>query len=94
MRLAPLFAVFGLSGCLSYQEYLNQKADKYCDVFAACNTGGQDCTIPEETALFDTGCEFDAGMARDCLNGSWTCNTDVSGFEYPSLPLACDGVCR
>jgi hypothetical protein len=81
------------SGCLSYSDFLNQKNDMFCDMYAECNPEA-DCVLPEETAASDTGCDFDPGAGRDCLSGTWTCANDVPGFEYPLPPQACNSVCK
>lgn len=90
---APLVSLG--TGCLSYQDFLAKKHEKYCEELAKCNPDIP-CEQPEEADTgYGTGeeCDFQSGAARDCLKGTWTCNTEFVGFEYPIGPQACEGVC-
>jgi hypothetical protein len=84
-----------VAGCLSYDAFLEKKSNKYCEELAKCNPETP-CEIP---AGVDTGspaeedCDYDAGAARDCLNGVWTCDDRFPGFEYPVPAQACFAVC-
>ncbi|MEQ1505118.1 MAG: hypothetical protein ABMB14_22985 [Myxococcota bacterium] len=91
MVLAPL------PGCLSYEQFLERKSERYCDELANCNPNAI-CAEPTGTDtgyaadLFD--CAFDAKAARACLNGTWTCNTEFGAeFAYPIGPAECALVC-
>lgn len=93
MRAWSVGFVLLCGGCLSYQSFLDQKNDKFCEQYAVCNPDA-DCELPDEATVSDTGCDFDASAARDCLKGEWACNTSFPGYEYPSAPSACLSVCR
>jgi hypothetical protein len=79
-------------GCIGYEGFLAKKYQKQCEVEATCN--------PELDCESDTGdvpadqCDFDAGAARDCLNGVWTCNDQFVGFEQAVPPQICEVVCK
>jgi hypothetical protein len=94
VRAAVVLAFAGSAGCLSYQEFLTKRHDKYCEELANCNPDIP-CDIPIglDTGYANDECDFDAGAARDCLHGTWTCATPGAGFEYPLPPPACDAVC-
>lgn len=96
MSVRPLvvLACLGAPGCLSYEEFLNKRHDKYCEELAKCNPETP-CDIPIglDTGYGNDECTFDAGVARDCLHGTWTCADPGPGFEYPLPPPACNAVC-
>lgn len=99
MRHLSLFLLLvPLHGCLDYDTYLKKFRVRYCDEMAKCNPDFE-CNVPTAD---DTGytseigdCEFDAKLARDCLNGTWTCEgpLDDPDFQYPVGPEACSAVC-
>lgn len=96
LTLAALAAV--LQGCLDYEGFLRKKKDKYCETLAKCNPD-LPCTIagPTDTGYGDfEDCDFDAGAARDCLRGEWTCSDEFGSqeFSYPLSPDICADVCR
>jgi hypothetical protein len=85
----------GVAGCLNYERFLDKKADKYCEELAKCNPDTP-CEVPSslDTGSLDADeCNFDAGSARDCLAGTWTCDDRFPGFEYPVPAQACYSVC-
>ena len=96
MRHLPFLVLLPIVGCLDYSSFLQQRGERYCEEMAICNPD-QPCVVPDPV---DTGytaatgaCEFDRKLARDCLKGTWTCNTEFVGFEYPVGPAACNAVC-
>lgn len=98
MRRLPALLLLPVLGCLDYESFLQKKHERYCEEMATCNPDFE-CNVP---TVNDTGyavdlvdCDFDKKMARDCLNGIWTC-TDQFGeieFRYPVGPEACHAVC-
>lgn len=96
MRLSFLLMLPSV-GCLDYASFQQKRGERYCEEMAICNPD-QPCVVPEPAV--DTGyavgtedCAFDRKLARECLNGVWTCDTEFVGFEYPVGPAACNAVC-
>lgn len=89
-------ALFGLAACGPTEESFSEDfVTAYCDAWTACNTT-TDCPVSSGGTTTTTGtstCDFDKAAASDCLDGEFTCNTDVPGFEYVEAPAACANVC-
>jgi hypothetical protein len=89
--------MLSLVGCLDYDSFLQQRQERYCEEMAICNPAVE-CVVPapaDDTGYSTTGdaCDFDRGLARECLNGTWTCDDTVPDFRYPIGPAACSAVC-
>lgn len=85
----------GGGGGLTEEEFGEQFLDIFCEEWEACNTS-EPCPVgatTTRTTTATTECDYDPVAAQDCLDGSWTCNTDFPGFEYPVAPSVCSEVC-
>jgi len=92
MRRLSVLSLVPLVGCLTYESFLAQRFEKECEIEKACNP---DLDCDDDTGLpAPEDCDFDAGAARDCLNGGWVCDDTSPGFEYAIPPQICDAVCR
>lgn len=80
------------TGDLSYEAFRDELQARYCEEQDGCNPD-----VPCDTDNLETPPDpcssFDPEVARDCLEGEWTCNTDSPGFEYPEPPEPCERVC-
>lgn len=89
----------GIEGELTQAAFEAAYLDRFCEEWSACNTAGTECpTGPGGSSTYYGGtttnpCDYDAVAAQECLGGTWTCNTDFPGFEFPVPPDACAGVC-
>lgn len=73
-------------------DFVAEYADRYCVEWKSCNTSGAPCPTGTLPSL-PPDCVYDPAAAEQCLCETWGCNTDVSGFEYPVGPAACNDVC-
>jgi hypothetical protein len=65
--------------------------DFICTVMRHCNPDF-DCSIFDDLEQSDTaGCRFDAEMARECMDGQWTCEGEGE-YAYAVAPEACSEV--
>jgi hypothetical protein len=92
MRRLPVLLLVLMVGCLTYDRFLQLKQEKECETEQACNPQ-LDCET-DTGALSAEACDFDAGAARECLNGEWVCYDESTGFEFAIPPQICDAVCR
>jgi hypothetical protein len=96
MSFGLALGLAGMGGCLTYSEFLDKKAERYCEELEKCNPDAP-CETPWgiDTGYGSDECTFDAQAARDCLKGTWTCTEPltVPGFAYPRAPEACELVC-
>jgi hypothetical protein len=80
-----------LAACgLSPEEFEERNTENYCAALEDCGslircddaTGSTVATSPV------SDCAFDAGAARDCLDGTWRCDT----AQTPVPPEPCEAV--
>ena len=94
MRALLLPFVVIASGCLSETSFFEKYGEKRCEEFARCVTNASaSCEELTTTATSMGDCEFDKAAAHDCLKGTWTCDTQFEGYEFPVPPSACASVC-
>lgn len=86
--LAELFADL-FDGKLTEEEFVDEFAERYCAEWEDCNTSGAPCGVDEDAETAVGPCEFDEDAAEECLDGTWTCNTDFPGLEYVVPPPEC-----
>ena len=87
MQIWPL--LLSSWACLDYGSFAVKKAERECEALQQCNPDIP-CDPPDTGGAAD--CDFDAGAARDCLDGVFTCGGEPH-FEYPIAPQVCATVC-
>lgn len=90
MRFAVLLS---LASCMTQGSFAVKFEDAYCDAYAYCDSSGRPCPVRLEDDRAYKACDFDADLAKACLDGPYTCNDDVEGFEVLEVPQACLNVC-
>lgn len=90
MRYALLLL---LAGCFNQNTYARKFVDAYCDAYLFCDSSGRPCPVRLEDETAYKVCDFDADLARECLEGPFVCNDAVEGFEVVEAPAACLSVC-
>ena len=83
--LSPLFACPPPRGTSS--EFAQKHADKYCEELYACFEGNVMC---DDDNMETTNCDFDKSMAKDCLDGEYSCDTAAQTVLSPE---ECSKVC-
>ena len=89
-------ALLSMVGCgISEDKFNEEFAAKYCEEQAICNPemACGDATGTTTTGTVVVECDFDKAAAKDCLNGTWSCNDDFPGFEFAVPPSVCGSVC-
>jgi hypothetical protein len=81
-----------VSEVLTEAQFFDEFIDRYCAEREACNAEMAG-PIDQGTATTTSSCALDAVAAQACLDGSWLCNTDFPGFEFPIPPSECSEVC-
>lgn len=88
------------SGCYTQEEYLTDQADATCTWYERCGNLGtlgyaswQECF--DEVSAWDEAdppecAEYDAGMARECVEGISALACEYDPADYPA---ACASVC-
>ena len=91
MRRLSVLLLIPTVGCLDYDRFLLKKNAKACEIVKQCNP---EIDCEDDTGIGAESCDFDAGAARDCIGGVWSCDDASVGFEYAVPPQACETVCR
>lgn len=91
--LGRIVAVAWMTGCLSYDAFMEQVVEKKCEEDAVCGSdeSSGDCRLYRVPG--DAVCNYDPEQARRCLAGVWACNDDLPDFSFAEPPPACDLVC-
>jgi len=92
LAIGCLVALALLPACLSYEGFLEKRLARKCEQQEVCNPDIP-CFDVDTGEVPPDDCDFDAGMARQCLAGAWTCDDRFVGFEVPIPPQACATVC-
>ena len=79
-----------LAGCMTQASFYDEFVPTYCDWHETCNTGGLPCPVTLDDARPASDCEFDSSAARECLDGVFTCDETIDGFEVVTTPDACE----
>lgn len=87
------FLLVFLTGCMSQSTFAKKFVDTYCDAYLYCDTSERPCPVRLEDETRYKACDFDANLARECLDGPFTCNDEVDRFEVIVAPAACSQVC-
>jgi hypothetical protein len=99
-----MLVMFGLfMGCApSASEWPATRAAAECDLYERCDllvafdSSTEQCQTQledQEAALLDSGCDYSAGAAGDCLDTYDTLTCDEFNGERPDPTAPCDLVC-
>lgn len=92
--MRPVFILFALGACATQGRFAEKFVDDYCTEYLYCDSSGRPCPVRiSDEAIAYSACNYDRVLAKECLEGPFTCNDSVEGFEVIEVPAACYDVC-